>query len=49
MDNKDQVPEVLDIHGCNYFGQFVSNELLRFDIDKRYVIMQKIIEMLKTK
>lgn len=38
---------VADVHGCKYFGQFVANELLRFDITERYAIMQNIIELLK--
>lgn len=39
--------EIVDIHGCKYFGQFVYNELLRFTIRERYEIMQKIIKTLK--
>lgn len=44
---EERVPTIVDIHGCKYFGQFVSNELLRFSVDERYKIMQKIIESLK--
>jgi hypothetical protein len=40
-------PTVVDIHGCKYFGQFVSNELLRHNHNDRYAIMQKIKEVLK--
>lgn len=47
VQNKEQYTTVMDIHGCKYFGQFVSNELLRFNISERYIIMQKIIETLK--
>lgn len=39
-------PSVIDIHGCKYFGQLVSNELLRFDTKKRYKVMQKILEIM---
>lgn len=42
-----QIPTITDLHGCKYFGQFVSNELLRFSINERYAIMQNIIEILK--
>ncbi|XP_053616027.1 uncharacterized protein LOC128678476 [Plodia interpunctella] len=42
-----QIPTIIDLHGCKYFGQFVSNELLRFSINERYAIMQNIIEILK--
>ncbi|KAL0868600.1 hypothetical protein ABMA27_008063 [Loxostege sticticalis] len=44
---EERVPTIVDIHGCKYFGQFVSNELLRFSVGERYKIMQKIIESLK--
>ncbi|KAL0829836.1 hypothetical protein ABMA28_003319 [Loxostege sticticalis] len=30
---EERVPTIVDIHGCKYFGQFVSNELLRFSVD----------------
>lgn len=46
-ENIDRVPSVIDLHGCKHFGQFVSNDLLRFDADQRYIVMQKILEVLK--
>lgn len=42
-----RIPTTIDLHGCKYFGEFVSNELLRFSINERYAIMQNIIEILK--
>uniref|UniRef100_A0A2H1VM84 SFRICE_013668 n=1 Tax=Spodoptera frugiperda TaxID=7108 RepID=A0A2H1VM84_SPOFR len=36
---------VVDLHGSEYFGKLVSNELLRFDTKKRYEIMQKILQV----
>lgn len=43
----ERIPTTIDLHGCKYFGQFVSNELLRFSINERCKIMQNIIEILK--
>lgn len=43
----DIAPTVLDIHGCKYFGQLVSNELLRFKPDERNIKMQKILDLIK--
>lgn len=44
--NMLSTPSVIDGHGCNYFGQLVSNELVRFDTKKIYKIMQKMLEIL---
>lgn len=45
--DEGRIPTTIDLHGCKYFGEFVSNELLRFSINERYAIMQNIIEILK--
>lgn len=45
--NIDRVPSIIDLHACKHFGQFVSNELLRFDANQRYIVMQKILDVLK--
>lgn len=46
-DDERHVPTVLDIHGCKYFGQLVSNELLRFKPYDRNIKMQKILDLLR--
>lgn len=46
-DDECQVPTTLDIHGCKYFGQLVSNELLRFKPYDRNIKMQKILDLIK--
>lgn len=46
-DDECHVPTVLDIHGCKYFGQLVSNELLRFKPYDRNIKMQKILDLLR--
>lgn len=46
-DDKCQDPTVLDIHGCKYFGQLVSNELLRFKPCDRNIKMQKILDIIR--
>lgn len=43
----ERIPSTIDLHGCKYFGQFVSNELLRYNLNERYAIMQNIVEILK--
>lgn len=45
--NTNSVPSIIDLHGCKRFGEFISNELLRFDADQRYIVMQNILEVLK--
>lgn len=40
-------PTVLDIHGCKYFGQLISNELLRFKPYDRNIKMQEILDLIK--
>lgn len=46
-EDEDQVPTILDIHGCKYFGQLVSNELLRFKPYDRNIKMQQILDMIR--
>lgn len=47
IKKEDLNVSVIDLHGCKYFGQFIGNELLRFDIKETYERIEKNISLLK--